>query len=164
MAGLRLPFGGITAPRRASVKGESTMKTRKSSSGKGVTLIAANTEVSGDIHFVNQLYINGHIRGNVTADADSEATVVVSEDGSVNGEIRVPNVVINGRVEGNVYATKRMELAQNAEVKGNVYYRLIEMQLGAMVDGQLVHDETLGNEQPNVHKFPEAGESIARAD
>ena len=137
------------------------MKSRKSSAEKGVTLIAANTEVTGDVHFVNQLYINGHIQGNVTADADSEATVVVSEEGSVTGEIRVPNVVVNGRVEGNVYATRRMELAQNAEVKGNVYYKLIEMQLGAMVDGQLVHDETLGTEKPNVHKFPETVESAA---
>ncbi|MGE0623580.1 MAG: polymer-forming cytoskeletal protein [Pseudomonadales bacterium] len=140
------------------------MKTRKSGGEKGVTLIAAHTEVSGDVHFVNQLYINGHIRGNVTADADSEATVVVSDEGSVTGEIRVPNVVVNGRVEGNVYATKRMELAQNAEVKGNVYYKLIEMQLGAMVDGQLVHDETLGSEKPNVHRFPETAENVAKAD
>ena len=140
------------------------MKSRKGSSGKGVTLIAANTEVSGDVHFVNQIYISGHIRGNVTADPDGEATLVVSDEGSVTGEIRVPNVVVNGRVEGNVYATKRLELAQKAEVKGNVYYKLIEMQLGAMVDGQLVHDETLGNEQQNVHRFPDAVESVARAD
>ena len=131
---------------------------------KGVTLIAANTEVTGNVHFVNQLYISGHVNGNITADAGTDATVVVSDEGSVAGEIQVPNVVVNGRVEGNVYATNRMELARNAEVKGNVYYRLIEMQLGAMVDGQLVHDETLGAEQPNVHPFPETGESASSGD
>jgi cytoskeletal protein CcmA (bactofilin family) len=103
------------------------------------------------------------VTGNVTADASTDATVVVSDDGAVTGEIRVPNVVINGHVEGNVYATNRIELAQNAEVKGNVYYKLIEMQLGAMVDGQLVHDESLGQEQPNVHPFPEA-ENAAKVD
>lgn len=137
------------------------VKNSKSNSEKGVTLIAANSEVNGDVHFVNQLYINGIVRGNVTADAGSEATVVVSEEGSVAGEIRVPNVVINGRVEGNVYATNRMELAKNAEVKGNVYYKLIEMQLGAMVDGQLVYDETIGTDKPNVHPFPESSETSA---
>jgi cytoskeletal protein CcmA (bactofilin family) len=139
-------------------------KQKKSSAEKGVTLIAGNTEVSGDVHFVNQLYINGHIRGNITADAGTDATVIVSEEGSVSGEIHVPNVVVNGRVEGNVYATARMELAKNAEVKGNVYYKLIEMQLGAMVDGQLVHDETLGTEQANVHQFPESTDSASNAD
>jgi hypothetical protein len=38
------------------------------------------------------------------------------------------------------------------------------MQLGAMVDGQLVHDETLGTDQPNVHPFPESAESAANRD
>lgn len=162
MAGMRLPFRGSATGRKASSKGGSGM--RKKRGENGVTLIAANTEVSGDVHFVNQLYISGRVHGNVTADADSEATVVVSEEGSVTGEIRVPNVVVNGRVEGNVYATKRMELAKNAEVKGNVYYRLIEMQLGAMVDGQLVHDETLGSEKQKVHRFPDGAEGVGSSD
>ncbi len=146
------------------VKDINTKKGKKSSAEKGVTLIAGNTEVTGNVHFVNQLYINGHVIGNVTADDDSGATVIVSEEGSVTGEIRVPNVVVNGNVEGNVYATSRMELARNAEVKGNVYYKLIEMQLGAMVDGQLVHDETLGSDQQNVHPFPENVENASNSD
>ena len=121
---------------------------------KGVTLVAANTEIAGDVKFEDQLYINGRVNGNVLAEADGKATVIVSEEGSVKGEIRVPNVVINGSVEGNIYASARMELAAKAQVKGNVYYTLIEMQLGAMVDGQLVHDEKLAAEAANVHPFP----------
>lgn len=111
------------------------------SSGKGATLIAENTRISGDVAFSDQLYINGHVDGNVTADAASEATLIISELGSVKGEISVPFVVINGRVDGNVRASTRVELAENARISGNVYYKLIEMQLGAMVDGQLLHDE-----------------------
>lgn len=167
MAGFKFPFGGKLGAGISEAASAGTgehMRNKKSSAEKGVTLIAANTAVSGDVHFVNQLYINGHVTGNVTADVGSDATVVVSEEGSVNGEIRVPNVVVNGSVEGNVYATNRMELAQNAEVKGNVYYKLIEMQLGAMVDGQLVHDETIGDEPANVHHFPESTESASAAD
>jgi cytoskeletal protein CcmA (bactofilin family) len=133
---------------------------------KGVTLIAAHTEVVGDIRFEDQLFINGRVDGNLVADDAGQATVVVSEEGCVVGEIRGPNVVINGRVEGNVYATAKLELAAKAQVQGNVYYKLIEMQLGAMVDGQLVHDEKLGNGPPNVHPFPadNAAENSARAD
>ena len=63
-------------------------------------------------------------------------------------------VVVNGKVEGNVYAGTRVELAAKAAVKGNVYYKLIEMQLGAMVDGQLVHDESVAAGKKNVHPFP----------
>ena len=134
------------------------MKGKSSKMDKGITLIAANTEISGDVHFQDQLYINGHVKGNVFADADGEATVVVSEEGTVSGEIRVPNVIINGKVEGNIYAIVHMELAPKAKVKGNVYYKLIEMQLGAMVDGQLVHDEKLGSESKNVHPLRTEGQ------
>lgn len=133
------------------------MKGRSSKIDKGITLVAANTEIAGDIHFQDQLYINGHVKGNVFADADGGATVVVSEEGTVSGEIRVPNIIINGKVEGNIYAIVHMELAPKAKVKGNVYYKLIEMQLGAMVDGQLVHDEKIGTESRNVHALRTEG-------
>jgi cytoskeletal protein CcmA (bactofilin family) len=126
---------------------------------KGVTLIAPDTEVVGDLRFKDQLYVNGHVHGNVLAGDEGSATVIISEEGSVNGEIRVPNVVINGTVEGDVYATARVELAAKARVKGNVYYQLIEMQLGAKVDGQLLHDDVPG--ATNVHRFPADGGSDA---
>lgn len=119
---------------------------------KGVTLIAANTEVVGDVRFKDQLYVNGRVDGNVLAGDEDGATVIISEEGSVKGEIRVPNVVINGQVDGNVYANARVELAAKARVKGNVYYQLIEMQLGAMVDGQLLHEESPAG--ASVHPFP----------
>ena len=127
---------------------------------KGVTLIAAHTEVNGDVRFTDQLFVNGVINGNVYASPDVKATVIVSEGGTVNGQIHVPHVVINGHIEGDVFASTKVELAAKAQVKGNVYYKLIEMQLGAMVDGQLVHDEKVGSE--NVHPFPaEAGTEAA---
>ena len=119
---------------------------------KGVTLIASDTEVIGDIKFANQLFVNGRVSGNVEADAD-DATLVISEEGCVAGEVKVPNIVINGTVEGNVYASNRVELAAQAKVIGNLYYKLIEMHLGAMVDGQLVHEEAPGAGK-NVHPLP----------
>lgn len=118
---------------------------------KGVTLIAPDTQVVGDVRFKDQLFVNGHVEGNVLAADEDSATVIISEEGSVKGEIRVPNIVINGSVEGNVYASTRVELAAKARVTGNVYYQLIEMQLGAMVDGQLLHEDT--SDATNVHRF-----------
>ena len=125
---------------------------------KGVTLIAANTEVEGDVRFSDQLYINGRLKGTVIAEDDGNATLVVSEEGSVEGEIRAPNVVINGSVEGNVFG-KRVELAAKAKVSGNVYYKLVEMQLGAMVDGQMIHE---GDPGAKVHPFPVESEDTKR--
>lgn len=107
----------------------------------GVTLIAPGTQVKGDLTFGEQLYVNGRVEGNIYADPDSNASVVIAEGGSVHGEIRVPNVVVNGAVEGDVHAGAKVELAAKARVKGNVYYKLMEMQLGATVEGQMVHEQ-----------------------
>ena len=64
----------------------------------GVTLVATNCELVGDIHFNDQLLINGIVKGNIYSQSGSKATVTVSEKGRVRGEIRVPNVVVNGKV------------------------------------------------------------------
>jgi cytoskeletal protein CcmA (bactofilin family) len=106
--------------------------------GKGATLIANNTRIEGNIHFSDQLLVNGEVHGNVHADQDSDAGLTVSSKGRVVGEIRVPNVVVNGNVRGDIHATKHVELAAEARVEGDVYYHLIEMVMGARVDGSLV--------------------------
>jgi len=117
---------------------------KESAPGKGTTLIAANTRVEGDIHFSDQILVNGEIRGNVFADTESDAGLTVSAKGSVAGEIRVPNVVVNGRVQGDIHASRHVELAAEARVEGNVYYNLIEMVMGARVDGSLVYTPSEG--------------------
>jgi len=106
----------------------------------GTTLVSKSTQVVGDIHFNGNLEIEGTIKGNIYADTDSKARVRVMEHGRVEGEIRVPTVVINGRVTGDVYASKHIELAARAVVEGNVHYQLIEMVKGAQVNGNLVHE------------------------
>ena len=125
---------------------------------RGATLIAENTAVVGDVRFSDQLYVNGYIEGNVIAAEGSEATLMISEVGSVKGQITVPFVVVNGRVDGDVHAGVRVELAAQAKVSGNVYYKLIEMQLGAMVDGQLVHVHDDNGLTSNVHLLTRASD------
>jgi cytoskeletal protein CcmA (bactofilin family) len=52
----------------------------------------------------------------------------------------VPHVVLNGTVKGDVRATERVELGPKARVIGNVQYKLIEMSIGAEVNGKLIHE------------------------
>lgn len=108
------------------------------------TLLSKSTEIVGDIHFTGNLEVEGIIRGNVIANGD--ARVRVMEKGLVEGEISAPNVVINGRVVGDVYSSKHIELAANAVVEGNVHYQLIEMVKGAQVNGSLVYGADKGSE------------------
>lgn len=105
----------------------------------GITLVANNCEVIGDVYFSDQLLVNGVVKGNIYAREGSKASITVSKNGVVSGEIRVPQIVINGQVNGDVHSDKHVELAENAQIKGNVYYCLIEMVMGSRVDGKLVH-------------------------
>ena len=105
----------------------------------GITLVATNCEMVGDVHFSDQLLVNGIVKGNIYAQAGSKAKVTITEKGRVQGEIRVPNVIVNGKVFGDIRSDKHVELSAKAEVKGNVYYNLIEMVMGSTVDGHLVH-------------------------
>ncbi len=103
------------------------------------SLIGHRTEMQGDVRFAGGLHVDGVIRGNVFADDDSGSLLTVSEHGTIEGEVKVPNVVLNGVVIGDVHARAHIELAPKARVSGNVYYTLIEMAMGAEVNGNLVH-------------------------
>ena len=127
----------------------------KGKSEQAITLIAPGTKVEGDVHFDNQLFVKGEVRGNVVADKP-EAKLIVSPEGLVAGEIKAPTVVVNGRVEGDVHATVRLELATGAQVKGDLFYALIEMQLGAQVQGRLVHTEEPPRTDSSVTRLAES--------
>ena len=103
------------------------------------TLVGSNTRISGDLHFTGGCHIDGAVNGSVSADPDSHAALSISEDGQVDGGVSVPYVVLNGIVRGDVYANQRVELGATARVIGNVYYNLIEMAIGAEINGKLVH-------------------------
>lgn len=105
------------------------------------TLIGRQTEVLGDVRFSGGLHVDGKIKGKVVADgANKSASVSVSESGAIEGDVRVPNIMLNGRVTGDVHASERIHLAARARVNGNVYYKVIEMEAGAEINGQLVRD------------------------
>ena len=103
------------------------------------TLIGRKSEMLGDVRFTGGLHVDGTVKGNIVAEEDASSLLTLSESGIVEGEIRVPNVVINGTVIGDVHAKQHIELASNARITGNVYYSLIEMAMGAEVNGNLVH-------------------------
>jgi len=102
------------------------------------TIIGVGTEIIGDLHFTGGLHVDGIIKGNVSADQGARSVLTVSENGNIEGEVRVPNMTINGVIMGDVYASQRVELAPKARVTGTVYYNMLEMAMGAEVNGQLI--------------------------
>jgi cytoskeletal protein CcmA (bactofilin family) len=120
-------------------------KKPKSSGAKVDTIIGQQTRIEGDIHFTGGLHIDGMIKGNLIAEAGSSSVLTVSEHGRIEGDVRVPTVILNGTVSGDVRSDERIELAARAEVNGDVYYNLIEMAMGAAVNGSLVHETGAGS-------------------
>lgn len=119
------------------------MKKRKNNTAIVDTLIGKNTIINGDLVFTGGLHVDGKIIGNVIAQEDSMAVLILSKNGSIEGEVKVPNMVLNGRVTGDVFGSNRVELVANSKINGSVYYNLIEMQIGAEVNGGLVHSPNI---------------------
>jgi cytoskeletal protein CcmA (bactofilin family) len=104
------------------------------------TLVGPATRIIGDVHFTGGFHVDGFVKGNVDAPGDSGSTLSISDGGVVEGSVAVPNVILNGVVKGDILAHERVELGATARVEGNVYYGLIEMAIGAEINGKLVHE------------------------
>lgn len=120
------------------------------------SLIGQNTEIRGDVVFSGGLIVQGVVKGNVIAEEGDDSVLTLTERGTIEGEVRVPNIMVNGTVIGDVHAHSHVELAANARIHGNVYYRLIEMAMGAEVNGNLVHRAA---EDKQVVSLPSRDES-----
>ena len=125
------------------------------------TLVGANSKINGDLNFDGGCHVDGIVKGNVTADTESSSALSVSEDGNVEGGVSVPYVVLHGIVRGDVCASQRVELGPTARVIGNVYYNLIEMAIGAEINGKLVHQPE--GQVPLLEQTTRIDESVAIA-
>jgi cytoskeletal protein CcmA (bactofilin family) len=117
------------------------------------TLIGKSARVHGNVEYQGGLHLDGHISGDVRSDDSPAASLTVSESGSVEGAVQVPNVVLDGSVKGDIHARERVVLGATARVEGDVYYGVIEMTVGAQIMGKLVRVA------PRAASAPPAGTS-----
>lgn len=122
---------------------------RKKKTAKIDSLIGENTEITGDIKFIGGLHVDGTVKGNIFADGDGDSVFSLSDQGLIEGEIHVPNNIIDGTVNGNVYSSEHIELEARSRVVGDVYYNLLEMAGGAQVSGRLIHTQGRTGEAPD---------------
>jgi cytoskeletal protein CcmA (bactofilin family) len=127
------------------------------------TLIGAKTDLKGDIVFTGGLRVDGKVRGNITAKGDSNSTLVLSEHAMVTGNVTVPHIITNGTIKGNVRAAERIELQPKAEISGEVYYKVIEMSLGAVINGNLLREPVEVN-KGTVTRLKSASEGSSEAE
>ena len=58
----------------------------------------------------------------------------------VLGNVTVPHIIMNGTIKGNVRAAERIEVQHKGEITGDVYYKVIEMAMGAVINGSLLRE------------------------
>ena len=98
------------------------------------SIIAAGALLVGDLRVTGAVQLDGRLQGNLIAE---EGLVRVSTGGLVEGEIHAQHVILDGEVTGDVHATEHVELGSGARLRGNLYYGLMEMAMGAQVEGRL---------------------------
>lgn len=103
------------------------------------SLIGANATIGGDLNFSGGLRVDGQVNGNVIATPGKPSTLVLSEHARVNGEVSVTHLIINGTINGSVSVSEYLELQGKARVVGDIHYKTMQIQLGAIVEGRLIH-------------------------
>jgi cytoskeletal protein CcmA (bactofilin family) len=122
------------------------------------TLIGAQVTIRGDLSFSGGLYVEGTVHGSVVAEQSAgDAVLTLAERGSIHGEVRAPHVIVNGQLSGDVYASDRIQLGASARIQGNLYYKIIEMAAGAVVNGRMIHGDA-----PKQLGKPEATPALAK--
>ena len=116
------------------------------------TLIGKTSEIYGRMVVGESLRIDGKVVGNIESEENSKVTVAVGEDGQVVGDIFAYRVMVAGKVEGNIYATERVEFHQTAQVRGDVTYGSIGIEHGARIIGLVIQgvDKNSANQASDV--------------
>jgi cytoskeletal protein CcmA (bactofilin family) len=137
---------------------------------KLATLVAHDVRITGDLEFSDGLRLDGHVKGNIVGKSGTQTLLVLSDRGSVEGNVHGYDVIVNGRIVGDVYAEHFVELQPNAYVTGNILYQQLRMDIGAAVDGKLTRRDSTAAAAalaPPVTQAPAqlalAGESAAAA-
>ena len=125
-----------------AANGATTMTTGSDLSAPLESLVGSGTIFRGDVEFSGVLRVEGKVVGGVCGAGPGVTRLWIEGDASVEGDVRVDQAYIDGLVLGSVRSLGFLELGPNARILGNVYYSHLEIQLGATVGGQLVHEES----------------------
>ena len=102
------------------------------SSAAQVTIIATNTTVEGSIQTASDLRISGHVKGNL----DIKGRCVISEEGSIEGEVFAGSATIAGNVTGDLVVTESLCLSSSANVSGSIKTGRLIVEEGAIFNGE----------------------------
>ena len=124
------------------------------------SLIATGVQIAGDVIVTDGVRIDGQVMGNVVAKPESKGLLVLSEQGRIEGNVRVHDAVVNGTICGDIEVENFIELQAGARVTGAIRYRSLQMTCGARVEGTMMCTaETRAAVPDNVVSLSKAAEA-----
>ncbi len=94
--------------------------------------VGNGTTLTGEANFKGMLRVDGHLSGRVSS---QDGTLIVSSGGQVDADVEVSVAQIYGTVNGDVIASKRIELGRVARVTGNIQTPALVIEQGAIFEG-----------------------------
>lgn len=118
------------------------------SSDSVISIIGPGMTIVGDCQTDGTVRIEGAVEGSVKAGK----AIVIGKQGRVAGDIVTQDAVISGAVEGTVTAASRLELQATCRIDGEVHTRRMQLEEGAVLNGNVV----MG---PDAVKEPASGDA-----
>lgn len=94
------------------------------------TLISEGCKFEGNLYSPSSTRIDGTIDGDLTG----EKSIIIGEKGVINGNIKSPEVVVYGNVDGDI-TTENLTIKQNGSVNGNLELSYIVIEKGGKFNG-----------------------------
>src|SRR5271167_3990582 len=108
-------------------------RTGQPAGSRTTTVLTADCEFKGALAFSGELQLHGRLEGTIESEG---GTLTVGEEAMIKAEIKVSDVLIYGKVQGNIYATDRIELRGKAEVYGDLHSNRLAMDDGVIFVGR----------------------------
>ena len=121
------------------------------------TYVNAVVKIRGDLLFRGSLYFDGSVRGDLVAEAEGKNKLIIGKNAQITGDIRADRVIVFGKVTGSIYSKGVISLMPGASVRGDIYYRDIDMRHGVSMSGRFHH--TKGKPPEKHAKRDDAHES-----
>lgn len=125
---------------------------------EGATTIGKSVVIRGDISAKEELYLDCDIEGTITL---QENRLTIGPDARIIANLTVHDLIVFGKLTGNVHATGRVDLRQSASVTGDIIAGRLSIEESAMFKGrvELTANEAQAASVPQKTSAPAAHSS-----
>jgi len=122
------------------------MKSKMNGDSEEITIISHGVKVEGKVSSNGSIRLDGTVQG----DLSCQGNVTIGDQGEVFGKVDGQVITIGGKVEGMVNAKEKLILESKADLKGDVFTKILVVEAGARFDGK----SNMGHSQESSESTP----------